>query len=163
DDLHGATVDGEDLADDGGVGTETLFPEAVAQDNDFILSIFAVFGPKAESVNGSNSQDVKEIYGHVLDDDLFGVAVASKVAAHVGNGRHSGENVVLFPPVGEVGRTGDIMKFPPACVAFPDHNQFLRALVRQSSKEDGVDDGENGGVGTDAESQGQHGNGRESG
>jgi hypothetical protein len=42
-------------------------------------------------------------------------------------------------------------------------HQLMGLFVRERAQEDGVDDAEDGGVGTDSERQGNHGNGREAG
>ena len=44
---------------------------------------------------------------------------------------------------------------------FPDHDELLRVGVRQRAKQDGVDDGEDGGVGADAEGEREDGDGGE--
>ena len=46
-------------------------------------------------------------------------------------------------------------------VAFPDHGQVVRIVIRQRVKEDGIDDGEYRGVGADAEGKSEDGDGGE--
>jgi hypothetical protein len=74
------------------------------------------------------------------------------------------ENVIACTPVQEISWGyfvfgGLIVRV----VAFRDGYEVLGLRIRERTEEDGVDDTENGGVGADAEGEGENGDGGESG
>jgi len=72
------------------------------------------------------------------------------------HGRHSLEGPVLRAPVDEVGSGGGKPGKPLRGVDRDDHHQAIGIGEGERAQEDGVDDAEDGGVGTDAQRQRQH-------
>jgi len=87
--------------------------------------------------------------------DAFGRACAGEIEAQAVNGGDLGERAVLRLEVEEVGaREGS---FGEMGLRLPEPDEFARRRVGQGAHEDGVDYAEDGGVGANAESEGQDG------
>ena len=78
---------------------------------------------------------------------------------------HILENSVLVLEIQEVGRREHHSTVPATTSWFyaPDHHELLRVLVREGSKDCGVQRAENGRVHADAQGESQNGDNRESG
>ena len=149
------------FADDRRIAGETFLPNAVVE-NDYVgVTGLAVFGSEARADEGSDSQQGEEIRGHVLNDDFLGVAISGEVVAFVENKSHAGEDRVAALPIEKVRRRNGVMRIGVLRIAFPDHDQVVRMVIRQRVKEDGIDDRENRGVGADAEGQSEDRDGGE--
>ena len=141
------------FADDGGIAGETFFPKAVAENDDVGVTGLAVFGSEARADDGIDSEQGEETRGDVLNDDFLGLAITGEIVAFVENKSHAGENGIATLPIEKVGRRNGVMRVAMLGVAFPDHDQVVRIVIGERVKEDGIDDGENRGVGADAKAE----------
>src|SRR5438874_10250119 len=91
---------------------------------------------------------------------------------HAGEGESSSrkrahilENAILFLEIQKVGRREHHSTVPATTSRFyaPDHHELLRVLVREGSKDCGVQRAENGRVHADAQGESQNGDNRKSG
>ena len=76
-------------------------------------------------------------------------------------GCHSAEEIRPLPDIDEVGIGEDAVRIAVVLFARVDLHQLFRSPHGNAGQQDGVDDGEDGGVGPDAEGQGEHRDGGE--
>ncbi len=76
---------------------------------------------------------------------------------------HVGEDVVLRLPIEIIGRRGGVVREPDVAGVLEDHDDAIGVVIRERAKHDGVEGGENGGIGSDSEGQGADRDGGEGG
>ena len=155
-------VDG--LADLFVVGTESPRPQAVTQDHFRVAAEFLVsVGDKRTAAIGLYAEHVEEISADQRGIQLLRLGLAAPIQGDgEGDDRQAGENRVLVAVVLVVGKrsAGELevgIRIYGSGVAGEHLRQARRLLDGQRVQEDGVDDGEDGGVCPDAQRQRQHG------
>lgn len=151
--------EGDRFAEDVGVGIETRFPDAVAKNDDGRVLLVR---SKAAAQSESELRDVKEIGGSGLAPEALRIAVA-------GNG--GGEEFVETGDAGErFGVVADIGVERPreviaafVAVGSVEGEESLRIADRGGVENEAADQGEDGGVGADAESESKESDGGEGG
>jgi hypothetical protein len=106
--------------------------------------------------------------GEVFSGDQFqigalGLTIEGEAGGKGEPAKHVGEDVVVSGEIAEHGM-GDGIAAPVAAVMVAAHgkeNEFLGILDREKAEEDLVEEGENSGIGADAEGEGQDGDGGE--
>lgn len=149
-------------ADNVAIGSEMIAPEVVAQHNHVALAGLIFVGRKGAAEQRLDAKQGKEVRGDGCGLDGFGTFRAADGEGSKAVGCHVLKRGVLALPVQIVG--GRNRKHGHAGEALgrrnvPDLHDAGRVFERQRAKKDGVDDGENGGVGPDA--QGEHYDGRD--
>ncbi len=145
------------LADNARVAVERVLPQAVAQNYNSGASCRVFCSGKVAPDHGPKTKDVKIARGDPLPVHILSTSGRLQIHATgpAGNGsRHGGNIIAKVPPaitidldgIGEIGRAGD---------ALHQRSQALRLRIRKRPQEDGVDHAEDGGVGADAQCQGE--------
>ena len=161
-------VDPEGATDDGRVGVEVVLPGVVAHDGDH-GSALDVVGVEKETAGGRlKAEGAKVVAGDELAHDGAGEVLGSIAAGDDGTvdeaGLHGGEVGELGVGVAEatVGIGGEdgvvgVLKACPvaAAVNVAEADERFGVGDGQAAEEDGVDEGEDGCVGSDAEREGE--------
>ena len=135
---HGLT-DGIDIA------SVSSLPEAVAQDNFGRLDAQAGFGRERAPRDRSHAKHVEEVRRDAIDEHLDRLAAARHVGALVVPRRHVVEGLALGAPIVK------ILFRQPRARARQQHGELVRLGKSQRTKQNGIDDGEDGGGGGDAQ------------
>jgi hypothetical protein len=150
-------------ADRRGIGAEASFPESVAQYGDRFrrrAGKLVVLGSDHTADSRIHSEYRVVVSSDVLAVDVFGfLADANLGRAIVGYGKDAGGSMALIakllvPGIRKVGAV--------VLIIAAELDQLAGIADRQHLEHDGVDDGEYGGVGADAESERQDRRGGES-
>jgi hypothetical protein len=161
DDLIGDAAKVDALTDDGGRCGEAAFPEAFAEDGDGASSEMIVVAGKGAAEDGLNAEGGEEGCGNHEAVEAFGFGGAGKVVVLVAVDGHGGEGFAGPLPVKEVGiADGGAVH---AGILLVDGDEPAGIWVGQRIEDDSVDDGEERGIGADAEGQGEDGDGGEAG
>ncbi len=158
DDCEFRVVQGDRLAYDAGVGTETALPQALANHCNHVLHWRLIFFGKEDApFFGGDTEHfeiavryfftVNSLRARIATDDELGVAV----------GGHLTEHVILLLPVLKIRegyRLGAVVFH-----IFVKHNQAVGIFEWERMQEDGSYDAEYGGVCADAEGEGENCNG----
>src|SRR5262249_20519715 len=99
--------------------------------------------------------------GNRLACDSFGLAASREIEAHSRDQRHGGERSALGAPIDEI-QIGHADRADGG-MGFGDDDEAIGIGVWQGAQQDGVNDGEDGGVGADSEGDGQESDASESG
>jgi len=138
------------------VRAEARPPEALAQD-DGVRTPGVVLRKERAPDNRTDTEDVEEAGGHPLSGHVLGEAVRAghHHAAHARDvGGDQLERAIPPVPVQKVPRR---YRAPCRCGApFGHHHEALGFPERKRAQERGVDQGEDGAVGADAERDGEH-------
>ena len=148
-------------ADDVRIGAEMVAPELVGEDDDVIFSGDGFVGGEVAAEEGLFFDNFVEIAGrHEGALDALGAFAGGDIEISVAGGAHGLEDGIFALPLEEIAGGGD--------VAFtgdfrPDDHELAGMRVGERGEQRGVDDAEDGGIGADAESQGEHGDRGEAG
>ena len=147
-------IDGDDAADDGGVGMVELPPDAIAEDENAIAIGLRVSGSEGTAEPGMDADYVEEVGSN---DDLRGELriVGSSQGGELEDvpgealERMAAGRVIAEIGKGEGGGVRALDGF--------DGDQTRGIGVRKRAEDDLLDDGEHGGVDADAEAEGDDG------
>ncbi len=144
-------------ADDRGIAAESPLPQRIAQDDDGIaLRHFVLFGPEGAAEGGMDAEQRKIRLGDVFGRDALPLVHAGEGRAGVREEGHVLERAALRAPVAVVRHGGaPAFHLRPLDIA-PQFDQAGRRGIRERAEDDGIDDAENGGVGANAEGQGEN-------
>ena len=139
---------------------ELAAPQPVAEDDDGRAAVSAVGVDEPAPQAWHDTEDVEERRRDVGAVDELRIARAREVRGRWGDGRRAGEDAALCRDVQVVRRR---KRHRQASVAAVEQLHETSGLViRQRPQQHTVDDGEDGGVGADAEREGQRRDERES-
>ncbi len=163
-DGHGKTVDHQFLADDFGIGREARHPVTVAEHG---VRSSAGRGVIVRREHASHRRSNAEVW-KVSPGDHFSLdplRASGETEAHIGDvaAEHSAEDRILIAEV-RVHRVGDFVAAVVAAVmlaAGPQQHKLLWIFDRKRTQQHLIDQGENSGVGSNAERQRQGGNQQE--
>jgi len=148
---HGLTIDGNRLADDGGIGAPAPLPDTVPEHGNGGLAGELLAGEEAPEVGGGG-EDGEELAGDACRIDLLGRAVAGDIDALVPHPGDGAEGIEAHQPLVVVGEVvGPLGK----------QNDPTRLGVRQAAQQHRIDDAEDGGGGADADGNDEDGGQRE--
>src|SRR5262249_45718108 len=160
-------VGAKDFADNVGITAKSPLPETVAEHDETGAIWATFFGGELAAENGIDAEERKEVWRDEANGDLlrllvaFGVAEINGGAAAAGSRGKIGKLGGSLLVVAEIRRGDSGEGLAAGAVVIPDGNETLGILIGKRLHEDGVDHGEDGGVGADAESQGESGDQRE--
>src|SRR6185312_3337210 len=140
------------------VAAETVVPETIAENGFELFADYALLGQEVAAEQNGLTENVQELWsaGGSLDALwLSAGAEAHGAAAPRGNRLEAG---VLTLPVEEVSGGDAVVA---AVDLRPNHNDAVGLVVREGREERGVDDAEDGGIGANAEREGEDGDGGE--
>ncbi len=126
---------------------------------------YIVRGGEDASEGGDNAESGKVGAGNQFHRHTFGLLAEGKARGIGKAAEHVGEDLVVLAEIAEH-RMGDGVASPVAAVVAPFHgeqDELLGILDGEETEENLVEEGEDGGVGADAESQGEDGYGGEAG
>jgi hypothetical protein len=146
------------VADEGSVGPEPGAPEFLAQHDDPGLAGLVRRGVEGTAEERRRAQERKEVRGRFHRQDSLRVSGALEIAASHLVGRELLEAAVLVGPIPKV-RDGDGTLKPGA--RFVDADKAVRLGERKGAQQDGVQDAEEGRVGSDAQGEAKEGHRRE--
>jgi len=151
------------LVHDFGICAKAADPQAVAHHDHMRTAGDVLVGGEHTSESSIDLQQGKQICRNGLALDARRFAAASQIETAVLDGAHSLKNGVLRLPVGEIpGRRLVLVLFiERQANFFPHHYQTISVGIGQALKQDDIDDGENRGVGADAERQSENSDGGE--
>ena len=157
-------VQGDGLTDDVRVRAKTARPESVAEDGERVAADFLAFvGIEEAAAIGLYAKNVEEIRADHGGLELLRLGLASPIERKgEGDGGQAGKDRVLIAIVLVVGKGGGRkleidVGVDGLGVASENFREPSGFLDRKRVEEDGVDDGEDGGVGADAESERKNG------
>ena len=163
DDAVGLAVERDGSADGVRIGGEIFTPEFVAKDDGAIAGLHVGRGEGA-AVERTDSEQREEIFGHLRGFESLGLGVSGsgelfrRILRNGDRGNRSG-GVAEIGDVRE--RQAEIGKIEE-CAASGNVDEFVGMREWERAKENGIDDGEDGGVGADAESESEDSDGGES-
>ncbi|MEI9980397.1 MAG: hypothetical protein WDN23_15605 [Edaphobacter sp.] len=160
-DLIGRSGDQDGFADDGCITREEGLPETVADDGDLLASYDRLFGEEVAAEGGLDAEDVEEV--GLTDDsaDVMRMVIGTKAYSggalpeegHIGEGGGLATPDVLVACVG----SGVGEEFVEEANLLPDDDEVAAVAVGEGLEEDGVDDGEESGGGSDAQRESEDG------
>jgi hypothetical protein len=144
-DLPADTFELDRTADDGGIGSELLLPQSVAEDDEVILAGLVVAGAEDPAEERAGAENLKEFGGDQRGSETKGFATAIEI------------KFVALGVGGDVKRFGLVAKGDERAfrIGAGNADETLRLRERKRTKKDVVDEREDGGIGADAESKGQ--------
>ena len=161
DDGSRPAVERELFVDDVLIAAEAALPEAVAEEDGGAGVAAFVVGSEVAAEDGLDAHDVEEVAGDLEGGDAFGAGGGGEGGHAARVERHVSEGVRAGAPVAEVGvRDGEAANGLVG-VGGPEGDDAIAVAEWEGLEEDGVRDAEDGGVGADAEGDGQGDEGRE--
>ena len=162
DDLVALALQRNGSADEAGITAEPPAPQRVAEDDDAVAAVHFVVDGERPAQGGCDPQHPEEIGRGAQGAEVLGLraGLVERVAGAGGRGQRL-EDVLPGRPVEVVlrryraegrriaGRVGFGRRRPP----FAHRHEAVVLVERQAAEDDGVDDGEDGGAGADAECQ----------
>lgn len=150
-------------ADQAGVRAEAVPPQGMAEHDDVVGARLGVGVGEHAAAGGAGLEGGEERGRHALAGDALGFAGVGEVVAPVGEHGRIGEAADAGLAVEKI-RDGDAgVGQAQQRVGVVNIDEALGAGPGVGLEEDGVDDGEDGGVGADAQGQRGHGHGGEAG
>ncbi len=147
--------------DDRRIGAETAPPQLVAEEQHPPVIRTVVLGGEAASERRTDAHHVEVVPAHADGRHPLRLAARDQRRHPRAHHRELLEAAAPLAPV-EHGREADVAR-EPLGVAIADGHEPLGIRIRQRAQEDGVDHGEDGGVGADAERQRDQRRGGEAG
>ena len=140
------------VTDDVGPAGEARLPQLAADDDDGMPAWRHVVGAREESpAIGGDAEDVEEVAGDEIAEGAVRAVAGVQAGDESGPGRHAVKRLSAVAERG-VHRIRE-----DAGVLLPLHvDQPIAVGHRQALQEGGIDDGEDSGVGADAERQGKN-------
>ena len=167
DDGDGVAADDEGGTNDGGIGAVLLLPGTIAEHGDGRGVGLVVGGRDGAPGEGAKAEGREVIAAdHFVAEGLGGaVGFAAAHAVRPSAGLEGGEGgelggVLLHALIEGIGEEAPVVlgaAFDAAVVAYADAVEASGVGDGQGLEHDGVDEGEDGGGGADAEGQGEHG------
>jgi hypothetical protein len=162
DDAMGLAVEKDGATYDAGTRAEAASPILMAEHDDEVAAGLVFVGVEGATDNRMNAEERKETRGCEGGLHATGITLAGEIetGGHVDVDGHFGKAAIVGLKVLEIaGRETELG--PSRHVSVRDFDQTLRLEIRERPEKRGVDGAEDGGVGADAESQGQDGDGGE--
>ncbi len=160
DDRVRLAVDANLAPDHVGIAAEALVPEAVGQHRHVVATDDAFFGPEVTTGGQPVADHREEPRGHGARLHLLRMIRGREVRGPAAERVQVLKYGRLPLPLEERARGADV---PVVLDARPDHDELIRLGIRQRREQRRVDHAEDGGVGGDAQREGQHGDGGEAG
>ena len=152
----GPVVHLEDLPDDVRVGAEALLPVGVAEDEDRLGPEVVVGVAERPAVQRLHAEHVEEVRRHHPGQHAVRLAPVQQRERHAVVLDEAVHGRELLPVVAYLlDREGDVGRAGPLRL-LPGEHQLVPVGVGQRPQQDPVDEAEDGGVGADAEPEGQH-------
>ena len=147
---------------------EGLRPKRRFHNSSLMNTTRAAFGTSScgevAAKHGCGLQHGEVLVAHLLAVQRLGLGVAGERRTPSADRCHALEHCALGAPVDEVARRRPLVGGPAARThVLPEHHQPIRGPVRQRPDQQRVDDGEDGGVGADAERDREDGDGAKRG
>ena len=146
------------------LGAEAAPPQPVADDRDAARVGHAVAGHEVAAERRRAAEHRQVLVRHLLAGERFGLGVAAERRTPAAHRRHALDLRELRAPIHDVARRSPFVgRATAGPQVLPQHHQAIGAWIRQRPQHQRVDDGEDGGVGADAQRQREDGDGREPG
>ena len=159
--LRRTTIHRNRLPDDRRVRAEPPRPQRMTQHHDVVAAwLILVRDERAADLRGRAEQR-EERRGHDGAFDALGLAAAGEIESDGVVGRHLLEGMTSIAIVHVLPGGGRDVVEPRTLQVAPDHHESIRVAVRKRPQQHAVDDGKDGGVGTDAEREGEQHDDRE--
>ena len=141
---------------------EASLPEPIADEHDALGLRLIVGRGQYSTDRGIDTEDreqrgVDDLLRQLLRLSVTGVGRAKRHA----DDRHVGERPIHLAPMEVIPRRNDVVLSVARKIVLPDYRESIGVPVGQPLNEQRIDDGEDGGVGTDPDRQGGNGDGRE--
>src|SRR5262249_44674084 len=146
-------VERDGLVQNAGIAAETPLPQAVAQNDDFILAWLFLFRGEASPARGIHAHQLEEVGRHSDGANFFGFALASEVYTQAPNPGHPLKSFILIAPVLKIRVGRDVITDSLPTVVHPDHCQLFRLRIRQRAQQHTVDDAEDRRVRANAQAE----------
>lgn len=147
-------VQGHGFSDHGGIGGEAFFPKRVAEDDGANARLHVGGGEKA-AVDRAQTENGKEIFGHFGAFEMAGSSVTGEFLGGILKDGDGGKGSGGGADIGDIGKRDAEKGKVKEGAARRKIDEAGRMREWERAEEDGVDDREDGGVGTDAESEGE--------
>ena len=166
DDLEWRSVEADVFADDVGAGSEAVAPEVVLEDDDGMsVAVFVISGSEQAAELRAYAEDLEVVAGDEADTDHLAAVFADEAGAlhsDAGEAAEDGVAVAEFQVLGVGEGVTAVAALRAEAAAFQaELHEFARVFDGQHAQQDLVHQGEHGGVGADAEGQGEDGDGGE--
>jgi len=162
DDGDVATVEADGAADDVGIASEALLPITVAEDDDVAGAwLIAFAGEDGATEEGLDAEHCEEVAGDFGDDGAVGATVGTDADQIEDEGGHVGEDGSLL--VVEEVEIGGLVGLGRGGALHTDGDETVGVFDGERAEEEDVGEAEDGGVGADAESEGEDGDEGEAG
>ena len=160
DDGIGLAVKGHTPADDAWIGGEVIAPEFVAEEHDVTLARAVLIGRKRAAEKRTDTKEREKVGCYRTGLNGLRALLAAKCKSVEAVGGHLFKRGTLALPVEVIG--GRNREHGQAGKALrgrhvPNQHDAGGVFIEQRTKKDGVYDGEDGGVSTDAQGQDQNG------
>src|SRR5439155_27330139 len=142
--------------------SKTALPEVVADYRDRIVPRLIIIRIESPAEKRCDAQDIQVVAGNKIGVDKLRLAVKDRADARTVPREHPGEGVVAVAQ----GLEHCIGKIAVSATVRPrgtNEHDLLRILHGQHPQQERIDQTEDGGVGADAESKREDGDGREAG
>ena len=158
----GERVDLDVTPDDRGIGGEASLPQCMTEDRDAVLAGHLFVLDEVSAERRLNAQGAEHVDRHPQTAQPFGLGAFriqdagrehGRAILHARVERDVLERPVARLPVHQVGGRRRRARPVAQRVRLPDLHEPVRLVQRQRLEQDAVDDGEDGGVGADAERQ----------
>ena len=157
-DLAGSAVEYELLADDLRIGAESPLPKAVPENQNTVASLLRFIGSEGTPEHRANSQNREHAGGN---DSAFD---ALRISAHTKIDGSAAEHGNIRKTAVQVAEVAKLRRGKPHLVARqansgeppPDFYESFRIRIRQWFQQNGVDDAEDGAVGSDTQCKRDH-------
>ena len=149
-------------ADDVGIASEALLPITVAEDDDVASAwLIAFAGEDCTAEEGLDAEHCEEVAGDFGDDGAVGTTVGTDAHEIEDEGGHVGEDRSLL--VIEEIEIGGLVGLRCGGALNTDGHEAVGVFDGERTEEEDVGEGEDGGVGADAQSEGEDGDEGEAG
>src|ERR1019366_4829028 len=158
---HGVVVHQEFPPDDVPVGGETRHPIFVAQDDGGMAFVDAIvlLGREHPADGGAHAERLEVVAGYEFGVDSLGLTAEAEGNGGAEAAEHAGERLRLFLEI----LVHRVRRHARSAIASyvrpggPDHDELFGLRHGQEAQHQLIDQGEDGGVGADAEGQRGHG------
>src|SRR6267378_1503810 len=150
----------ERLAHGRRVSSKTAVPKVVADYRDRVFPRLIIIRIESPAEKRRDAQDIPVVAGNEIHVDKLGLAVKNRVDARTVPREHPGEGVVVVAQglercVGKIAVSATLRQ------RGTNEHELLRIFDRQQPQQERIDQTEDGGVGANAESKGEDGDGSE--
>jgi len=156
---HGVVgaIDHDVLSDNARNPAKPALVDPLAEDHYPIPPRLGFLGGEGAAQHAAHTQNIEKAGRHARAIDLFRLRAAAQIEAAVTKEGQAGEDVVLIAPLDKVLEARLHALGHQAIqrrIGFPNHHQALRIAIRHGMQQHGIEDRKDGGIGADAQRQG---------